>query len=393
MARPLALALALDRAAAPPLSGQVAGQIREGVLAGTLPVGARLPSTRALARDLGVSRAVTEQAFDQLAAEGWVEGRPGAGTFVSAGAMTRPRHRPPVVPAPEPALVRLDTGTPWIDPRHRAAWRRAWREVSAAPAPPSYDDPAGLRELRVELATHLARTRGLLCDPDEILVTTGTIGGLSQLLAALPARRCRPRGPRLPRGGRGDPGLGPSDPRPPGDRAGHRPHRHGRRLRDARPPAPARAGDARLGTALADRRRCARRGRGDRGRLRLGVPLRRRARSRRSRRSTATASPTSAPPARPLLRACAWAGWSPPPPCTGRSWRAGRSPTTSQRGRCSEPSCRCSATATSTRSCARPAARTPPGRRGSPRRCDRMPSRSSRWQACTRPCRCRRPAR
>jgi GntR family transcriptional regulator/MocR family aminotransferase len=82
--------------------------------------------------------------------------------------------------------VRLDTGTPWVDPRHRAAWRRAWRDVSAATAPPSYDDPAGLRDLRVELATHLARTRGLRCDPDEILVTTGTIGALSQLLAALP---------------------------------------------------------------------------------------------------------------------------------------------------------------------------------------------------------------
>jgi GntR family transcriptional regulator/MocR family aminotransferase len=186
MARPLALALVVDRAAAPPLSSQVAGQIREGVLAGTLPVGARLPSTRALARDLEVSRAVTEQAFDQLAAEGWIEGRHGSGTFVSAGATTRPRQRPPRVPAPEPGLVRLDTGTPWIDPRHRAAWRRAWRDVSAAPAPPSYDDPAGLGDLRVELATHLARTRGLQCDPDEILVTTGTIGGLNQVLAALP---------------------------------------------------------------------------------------------------------------------------------------------------------------------------------------------------------------
>jgi GntR family transcriptional regulator/MocR family aminotransferase len=186
MARPLALALTLDRSAAPPLGSQVAGQIREGVLAGTLPVGARLPSTRALARDLGVSRAVTEQAFDQLGAEGWIEGRHGSGTFVSAGATTRPRHRAPRPAAREPGLVRLDTGTPWIDPRHRAAWRRAWRDVSAAPVPPSYDDPAGLRELRVELATHLARTRGLRCDPDEILVTTGTIGGLNQVLAALP---------------------------------------------------------------------------------------------------------------------------------------------------------------------------------------------------------------
>jgi len=186
MPRPLALALGLDRAADTSLSGQVAGQIRDRVLAGLLPVAGRLPSTRALARDLGVSRAVTEQAYDQLAAEGWIEGRQGSGTFVAAGAVPRPRHRPARTHQPEPALLRLDTGTPWIDPRHRAAWRRAWRDVSAAPPPPSYDDPAGVRDLRVELSTHLARTRGLLCDPDEILVTTGTIGGLNQLLAALP---------------------------------------------------------------------------------------------------------------------------------------------------------------------------------------------------------------
>jgi GntR family transcriptional regulator/MocR family aminotransferase len=186
MARPLVLPLVLDRAADPPLSSQVAGQIRDGIVAGTVPVGGRLPSTRSLAADLGVSRAVTEQAFDQLTAEGWIEGRHGSGTFVTAGALTRPRHQPVRAPAPESRLLRLDTGTPWIDRRHRAAWRRAWRDVSAAPAPASYDDPAGLRDLRVELATHLARTRGLLCDPDEILVTTGTIGGLNQLLASLP---------------------------------------------------------------------------------------------------------------------------------------------------------------------------------------------------------------
>src|SRR5690349_2067363 len=123
MARPLPLALAVDRAASSSLPGQVAGQIRDGILAGALPVGARLPSSRALAGDLGVSRAVTEQAFDQLAAEGWVEARHGSGTFVAAGALARPRHRPPRARPAQPDLLRLDTGTPWIDPRHRAAWR------------------------------------------------------------------------------------------------------------------------------------------------------------------------------------------------------------------------------------------------------------------------------
>jgi GntR family transcriptional regulator / MocR family aminotransferase len=180
------LPVALDRTSREPLARQLADGIRRQVVAGAVPVGRRLPSTRALAVDLGVSRSVTEQAYDQLTAEGWLEGRHGSGTYVAAGSAPRPRVHPARHRTEGRGLVRLDTGTPWIDPRHRAAWRRAWRDVSVASPPAAYDDPAGLRALRAELAGHLARTRGLACDPDEILVTSGTIGGLTQVLAALP---------------------------------------------------------------------------------------------------------------------------------------------------------------------------------------------------------------
>ena len=186
MARPSPIPVRLDRASGIPLARQLAARVRGLVVAGTLPVGQRLPSTRALAGDLGVSRGVTEQAYDQLTAEGWLEGRHGSGTYVAAGAAPRRHHHRPRRRQSGSGLLRLDTGTPWIDPRHRAAWRRAWRDVSVATPPPAYDDPAGLPELRVELAGHLARTRGLTCDPDEILVTSGTIGGLGQVLAVLP---------------------------------------------------------------------------------------------------------------------------------------------------------------------------------------------------------------
>jgi GntR family transcriptional regulator/MocR family aminotransferase len=186
MARSAPLPLTLDRTSTEPLVRQLADGIRAQVVAGSLPVGQRLPSTRALAADLAVSRSVTEQAYDQLTAEGWVEGRHGSGTYVAAGAGPRARPRATRPPAAGSGLARLDTGTPWIDRRHRAAWRRAWRDVSVASPPAGYDDAAGVPELRVELAAHLARTRGLTCDPDEILVTSGTIGGLTQLLACLP---------------------------------------------------------------------------------------------------------------------------------------------------------------------------------------------------------------
>lgn len=181
------LALALDRADPRPLGTQLADQVRRQVTDGRLVAGDRLPSSRALARDLGVARAVTEQAFGQLVAEGWLEGRHGSGTFVSAGApLDRRVTRRRTPRAAEAGLVRLDAGTPYVDPRHAALWRRAWRDVASARPPQGYDDPRGLPELRLELAARLGRVRGLDCDPDEVLVSAGTTDGLRHLLGELP---------------------------------------------------------------------------------------------------------------------------------------------------------------------------------------------------------------
>lgn len=185
---PTPLPVRLDRRRPEPLGVQLSAQVRALVLDGVLARGDRLPSSRALAADLGVSRAVAEQAYEQLLAEGWLEARHGAGTFVaSSGGGARHPSRA-ARPAPStPPRVRLDAGTPWIDPRHAAGWRRAWREVSAARPPRGYDDPRGLPELRAALADHLARTRGLVVDPDEVVVTNGTTDGLRHVLTALPA--------------------------------------------------------------------------------------------------------------------------------------------------------------------------------------------------------------
>jgi len=182
-----ALALTVERGGAVPLGVQVADQVRAQIVRGRLEPGSRLPSSRALAEDLGVARAVTEQAYGQLVAEGWLEGRHGSGTFVCA---TTPLGRV-VVPTPRrqpraSELVRLDAGTPWIDPRHAAGWRRAWRDVAVGRPPKGYDDPAGLPELREELAARLGRVRGLDCRPEDVLVTAGTVDGLRHVLDALP---------------------------------------------------------------------------------------------------------------------------------------------------------------------------------------------------------------
>lgn len=181
------LPVRLDRDLPEPLGVQLSTQVRELVLAGTLAPGDRLPSTRALAADLAVARSVTEQAYDQLLAEGWLTARRGAGTFVASGGAPRPTSRARARRPAAPELITLDLGSPWIDPRHRAGWRRAWREVSAAIPPAGYPDPRGLPELRVEIADRLARTRGLAVDADEVLLTAGTTDGLRQLLPHLPA--------------------------------------------------------------------------------------------------------------------------------------------------------------------------------------------------------------
>ncbi|MDQ4039785.1 MAG: winged helix-turn-helix domain-containing protein, partial [Actinomycetota bacterium] len=135
MAQPI-LPLSLQRASGRSLTSQVADQVRELVRTGVLRPGDRLPSIRALAADLPVARAGVEQAYDQLIAEGWLAARRGAGTYV-AEIGRLPATLPAVARPAQPAgavgstPVGLDTGTPWMDLRHEAGWRRAWRDVSA----------------------------------------------------------------------------------------------------------------------------------------------------------------------------------------------------------------------------------------------------------------------
>ncbi|MFS3126998.1 PLP-dependent aminotransferase family protein [Nocardioides sp. Bht2] len=180
------LPLQVDRDDPRPLPTQIAAQVRELALSGRVADGARLPSTRALAADLGVSRGVAEQAWDQLRAEGWLEGRRGSGTWLRVGGFAqRAVESPATRRGVDEELVMMDAGTPWRDPRQSALWRRAWREVSTADPPRAYEEPGGIEELRVALAERLRRTRGLAVEPDQVLVTSGTVGGLRQLFAAL----------------------------------------------------------------------------------------------------------------------------------------------------------------------------------------------------------------
>ncbi len=195
--RALELSLTADRDDPGPLTAQIAGQLRDAVADGCLATGERLPSTRMLAEQLGVSRTVVTGAYAQLFAEGWVEGRHGSGTYVADGAPGPGGAGPAVrgadgaacVPDDEPApgaapLIDLRPGIAWAAGIEPAVWRRAWRHAGTQP-PSLWPDPHGLPELRAELAAYLRRSRGLNVTPAHILITRGVSSGLGLLAAAL----------------------------------------------------------------------------------------------------------------------------------------------------------------------------------------------------------------
>ncbi|GAA2347527.1 PLP-dependent aminotransferase family protein [Saccharopolyspora halophila] len=187
----LELAIDLRRDGPLPLAVQLADALRHAATIGQLRDGDRLPSTRALARHLAVSRTVTAAAYEQLHAEGWIVGRRGSGTYVT----TRPpgasgeTPRPPVpdAPASEAPKVVLTPGVPWAGGIDRAAWRRAWR-AAADIEPDLRPQRAGLPSYREAVVEHLLRHRGLLVGgwaPDNVLTTGGTSTAVGELAAAV----------------------------------------------------------------------------------------------------------------------------------------------------------------------------------------------------------------
>ncbi|MFC5824331.1 PLP-dependent aminotransferase family protein [Nonomuraea insulae] len=182
------LPVSLKRDAAEPLTTQLAGWLRRAMLDGTMAPGERLPSTRALAAQLAVSRTVVTEAYQQLYAEGWLDGRHGSGTFVAEMEQTpKAPDESAYVPAPPPPpaeWIDLTAGQPWVRDYDRAAWKRAWRKAADLP-PGDYPDPRGLPRLRELLADHLRRARGMAVGPENILVTRGTGNGLDLCALAL----------------------------------------------------------------------------------------------------------------------------------------------------------------------------------------------------------------
>jgi GntR family transcriptional regulator/MocR family aminotransferase len=163
--------------------------IRDAIRSGRLVPGTRLPSSRALAADLGVARNTVARAYAELIAEGWLTSQHGSSTLISqrAAEVLRSVAAPPKRQAPRRLDHDLRPGHPDLSSFPRAAWSRAvTRALNAAPFEAfGYDDPHGRPELRHALAQYLARARGVRARPCNIIVCSGAAEGLSLVAAAL----------------------------------------------------------------------------------------------------------------------------------------------------------------------------------------------------------------
>jgi GntR family transcriptional regulator/MocR family aminotransferase len=175
--------------ASAPLHEQIEQGIRDRVRDGRLAPGTRLPSTRALATELGVSRGVVSEAYGQLAAEGYLRIRQGAPVRVARAV------RPLRQPGPSPSLLpahryHFDPALPDLGGFPRDHWLRslrvAWRQAPIDAV--GYPDPRGLPALRGSLADYLGRARGAAADPEQLLVCTGFTQAFSLLCRWLAER-------------------------------------------------------------------------------------------------------------------------------------------------------------------------------------------------------------
>lgn len=177
-----------------PMYRQLYLLLRQAILARRLAPGARLPSTRRLARDLGVARSTVVAAFDQLMAEGYLVGRVGAGSFVApnlpsaplgardAEDRARPRDSQPAAAEPDKTATHEEYMRPFrvgvgaLDQFPRMVWGRLYgrhaRALSAHDM--AAGDPAGHRGLREQIAAYLNAVRAVQCTADQVIIVSGS---------------------------------------------------------------------------------------------------------------------------------------------------------------------------------------------------------------------------
>jgi GntR family transcriptional regulator/MocR family aminotransferase len=180
------LLVELDRTAAEPLHRQLANGLRDAIRTRRLAPETRLPSTRVLAADLGVSRRLVVDAYNQLTAEGFLLSMHGSGTRVATvDAANAPQLD--VRETPKRFDVDFAPGSPDLGSFPRHAWLRALRQglTEIESNEFGYVAPQGVQIARIAVADYLRRTRGVLADPQSIVLCSGATQAVALLASAL----------------------------------------------------------------------------------------------------------------------------------------------------------------------------------------------------------------
>lgn len=188
------IAFVLDRQIDRPLFVQLYDEIRQRLSSGDIKQGAKLPPSRVLATELGLSRSTVISTYDQLVAEGYIEGRKGSGFYTSQIGETEIEKTPPILNPSQPTEIDSAVNAPQSHPGYpdsRLFPYRAWAKCLARTArmtPESMTQntsPFGDPALRASIAQYLADWRGLNISPDQVLVTAGSVDALETCIRTL----------------------------------------------------------------------------------------------------------------------------------------------------------------------------------------------------------------
>jgi GntR family transcriptional regulator/MocR family aminotransferase len=186
------LLVSLNREDGSPLHVQIEQGLRDSIRSGRLSPGTPLPSSRALAQDLGISRGVVVEAYDQLLAEGYLIARRGSSTRVAKTGAHSPTD---LVPEPTVKQPRYDfrLGVPNLAAFPRQEWVASIRSVlkEAPNSALSNDEPQGTPELREVLSSYLGRVRGVYASPSRIVICNGSSQGVRIVCQMLKQRGAR----------------------------------------------------------------------------------------------------------------------------------------------------------------------------------------------------------
>ncbi len=188
--------IAIDKVLAEPAYSQAYRQLRDLILNGRLPSGARLPSTRDFALDLGVSRKTVLCAYDQLMAEGYLRSRPGAGTYVEDIPESSTAKRSTtdaaqsiadIAPRGIDKMSPLSPAAPDMASFPFSSWARcSARAQRLLPMQAMFDVPGGgYLPLRQAISTHIKAMRGIVCDPSQVIITSGLCESINLILRTL----------------------------------------------------------------------------------------------------------------------------------------------------------------------------------------------------------------